>query len=116
MTFILFLLIAWALGIFILMLSMYITSATMGGVDFGSLGMVIAKAAALMVVVVAVQLLPMPWGFALPIIVWWAGLMLLYRLDFWEARTLVIVNWLLNVLVILGLEVLFFPPKPPSSL
>ena len=42
--------------------------------------------------------------------------MLLYGLDFWEARTLVFINFILTTLVNLGLILLFFPPKPPSSL
>ena len=31
--------------------------------------------------------------------VWWFGLMILFRIDFWEARTLVVINWVLNLLV-----------------
>jgi hypothetical protein len=34
---------------------------------------------------------------ALP--VWWFGLMILFRIDFWEVRTLVVINWLLNLVV-----------------
>ena len=76
-----------------------------------------SQAAALLLVVEAAELLlPIPWNWVLSIVLWWGGLMLLYGLDFWEARTLVFINFILTTLVNLGLILLFFPPKPPSSL
>jgi len=88
----------------------------MGGVEFGALGVVIAKSALLLLLVdLATFLLPMPWDFVLTIFLWWGGLMVLFRLDFWEARTLVFINFILNTLINLGLFMLFFPPRPPSS-
>ena len=110
-------LIGWVIGIVILVVSMVLTSQAMGGVEFGTIGMVIGKAAALLLVVEAAELLlPIPWNWVLSIVLWWGGLMLLYGLDFWEARTLVFINFILTTLVNLGLILLFFPPKPPSSL
>ena len=117
MSVVLFFLISMAIGIVVLMLSMHLTSSAMGGVEFGALGAVIAKSALLLLLVdVATYLLPMPWDLVVTILLWWGGLMLLYGLDFWEARTLVFINFILTTLVNLGLILLFFPPKPPSSL
>jgi hypothetical protein len=90
--------VGFALGMLILIISMVLTSAFMGGVEFGALHMVLLKAVPLIMVVTFVALLPGALGFFLPLPVWWFGLMIVFRLDFWEARTLVITNWILNVL------------------
>ncbi len=90
--------VGFALGILILIISMVLTSTFMGGVEFGALHMVLLKAIPLIVLVNLVALLPGAWGFFLPLPVWWVGLMIVFRLDFWEARTLVITNWVLNIL------------------
>src|SRR5437660_73606 len=93
-------LIGWLIGIVILVVSMVLTSQAMGGVEFGTIGMVIGKAAALLLVVEAAELLlPIPWNWVLSIVLWWGGLMLLYGLDFWEARTLVFITFILTTLV-----------------
>ena len=81
----------------ILVISMILTSAFMGGVEFGAVHVVLLKAIPVFVAVNLVALLP--YGFFLTLPVWWAGLMIVFRLDFWEARTLVVVNWVLNILV-----------------
>jgi hypothetical protein len=106
-------LISVVISIPILILSMILTSNSMGGVEFGSVGSVVAKGALLIIVADLVLLLP--WGiigWALSLVVWWAGLMLLFRLDFWECRTLVAINWILNLLVRLGLVAIFVSTAP----
>jgi hypothetical protein len=78
----------------ILIASMYISSALGGGIDFGEARTTIPKAAGLLLVVNSISLLPFGRFLAAPI--WWGGLMALFRLDWWETRMLVFVNWALN--------------------
>ncbi len=88
--------VTFAVSVLILVLSMMLTSSAMGGVDFGQAYVVVAKGAALLLVVNCLTLLPYgPW-LSLP--VWWFGLMLLFHIDFWEARTLVVINWVFNLI------------------
>jgi hypothetical protein len=82
----------------ILVLSMFISSAIVGGMEFGEAQIVIPKAFALLCVVNLIGLMPcVGWIIALPI--WLIGCMLVFRLELWEARVLVAVNWILNALV-----------------
>jgi hypothetical protein len=85
-----------AISVVILIISMFITSALGGGVEFGQVHIVLAKAIPLLIVVSLLQLVP--FGIVISIPVWWVGLMLLFHLDFWEVRTLVAINWGLNAL------------------
>lgn len=85
---------AFAASVLILVVSMMLTSSAMGGVDFGQAHVVVAKGAALLLAVNCMTLLPYGVWLCLP--VWWFGLMLLFHIDFWEARTLVVINWVLN--------------------
>src|SRR5438552_18654171 len=80
----------------ILIASMLLTSKFMGGVEFGTVGAVVAKGALLILLVDGITLIPYGIWLALP--VWWVGLMVLFGIDFWEARTLVFINWILNLL------------------
>ena len=95
-----------AISVVILIVSMVITSAFGGGVDFGQVHIVLLKAIPLLILVTVLEEVPGGFGYVLPIPVWWIGLMLLFRLDFWEVRTLVALNWGLNALahfVLLGM-------------
>lgn len=85
-----------AISVVILIISMLITSALGGGVEFGEVHIVLAKAVPLLIVVSVLELVP--FGVFLSIPIWWIGLMILFRLDFWEVRTLVGVNWGLNTI------------------
>jgi hypothetical protein len=85
-----------AISVVILIISMFITSALGGGVEFGEVHIVLAKAIPLLIVVALLELVPFGTFIAIP--VWWIGLMLLFRLDFWEVRMLVFANWSLNAL------------------
>jgi hypothetical protein len=89
------------ISVVILILSMIITSSLGGGVDFGEVHIVLAKAIPLLILISLVELAP--YGVFIAIPIWWIGLMLLFRLDFWEVRTLVFVNWALNGLAYLAL-------------
>jgi hypothetical protein len=91
----------------ILFASMLLTSRTMGGVEFGSLSAVFLKGGFLLVAVNLIMLIPYGGWLTLP--VWWLGLMMLFRIDFWEARVLVIINWALNSLFRVFLLATFLP-------
>lgn len=81
----------------ILILSMVLSSALAGGIEFGEIHIVIPKALVLLLIVNLISLLPLGGILALP--VWVFGLMLLFKLDFWEARILIVINWGLNFAV-----------------
>lgn len=84
-------------SVVILVISMFISSALLGGVDFGEAHVAIPKAGALLFVVNLLSMIPLIGPFlALP--VWFLGLMGLFGLDFVETRILVAVNWILNTL------------------
>ena len=90
-----------AISVAVLIISMFITSAWGGGVEFGQVHIVLAKAIPLLIIVALLELVP--FGIILAIPVWWFGLMLLFRLDFWEVRTLVLINYGLNTLAYFAL-------------
>lgn len=79
----------------ILIVSMILSSAIAGGIEFGEIQVVIPKAMALLLIVNLVAMVPFG-GWLLTFPVWVLGLMFLFRLDIWEARFLFVVNWLLN--------------------
>ena len=84
-------------SIVILVISMFIASALLGGIDFGQAHVAIPKAGALLFVVNLLSMIPIVGAFlALP--VWFLGLMGLFGSDFVEARILVAINWCLNTL------------------
>jgi len=82
----------------ILAVSMSLTSKAMGGVEFGPVHIVLLKGAGLILLVNLIALIPNV-GIWLTLPVWWFGLMILFGIDFWEARTLVVINWILNVIM-----------------
>lgn len=81
----------------ILIVSMLLTSQLMGGVDFGPLPSVLGKSALILVAVNAIGLVPGigPW---VALVVWFLGLMSLFRLDARTTMTPVFINWGLNFL------------------
>src|SRR5438552_19030398 len=80
----------------ILIASMLLTSKFMGGVEYGTVGAVVAKGALLILLVDGITLIPYGVWLALP--VWWVGVLGLFGFDCWEACTLVFINWRLNLL------------------
>ena len=97
MEYVLYFILGILAGTVILIISMIISSAIHGGIEFGEVHIVIPKALGLLLVVNLISLLPGGWLFALGI--WFLGLMYLFRLDVWEARVLIFINWGLNVAV-----------------
>jgi hypothetical protein len=96
------------LSVAILIVSMFISSALAGGIDYGDFFTAIAKSFFLLAPINLLSLLSLEglgflrWFLVLPI--WVFGLMALFSLDFWEARFLIFINWFLN----LGAKVLLF--------
>jgi len=76
--------------------ALFVYSGLIGGLDFGRLHLFVLKSAGLLLAVNLITLIP--YGGYFTIVVWWLGLMLVLKLDFWEARNLVIILWLLNLL------------------
>jgi hypothetical protein len=90
----------------ILIVSMIISSGLGGGIEFGEAHVVIPKALGLLFVVNLIGLLP--FGIFLAFPVWAVGLMVLFKLDFWETRVLIGVNWGLNVVARIALVQMVF--------
>ena len=84
------------ISVVILIVSMFASSALAGGIDFGEAQVVIPKAVGLLLVINLISLIPFGFFLALPI--WLFGLMALFHLDLWEARFLISINWILNML------------------
>jgi predicted Zn finger-like uncharacterized protein len=81
----------------ILLISIYISNALGIGLDFGDAKIAIPKMILLLVMANLVSLVPFAGGiFAL--LVWLCGLMALFELDLWEARFLIGINIILNLL------------------
>jgi uncharacterized protein involved in response to NO len=76
---------------------MFISAAIVGGMEFGEIHLVIPKAMGLLIVVNIIAFVPFGWIPSL--IVMAVGCMLVFQLEIWEARVLVGVNVVLNVLV-----------------
>jgi hypothetical protein len=88
--------ILFAAGMVILVVSMIGTRKAMGGSEFGSLFQALLKGGGLVFVNSLISLIP-DVGIWLTLPVWWIGFMILFRIDFWEARILVIINFVLNL-------------------
>jgi hypothetical protein len=81
----------------ILLVSMVISAQFVGGIDFGDVPVTIIKTVCLLLFINLLYLVPFGAAFSLPF--WTFGLMLIYDLRFWEARLLVTINWLVNLVV-----------------
>jgi hypothetical protein len=99
MDYVIILAISWVLSFPILILSMIATNSLLGGdVEFGPLGPALLKGSFLVILGDAI-LLFVPFGFLLWVLVFWLGTGLLFRVEFWQARVFVVVNWVWNVVV-----------------
>jgi hypothetical protein len=93
----LYLLIVLPISAVVFIVAMFLSSITLGAVEVGELHVAFVKGFLLLFVVNLVNL--MPGGIYLSLFIWVVGLMTLFRLDFWEARMLVVFNWVLNWLI-----------------
>jgi len=81
----------------IFFVAMVLSNLIAEAVDIGEIHVAIIKAFGLLLVVNLVSLLP--FGNWAALVVWLVGLMVVFRLDFWEARILIVFNWGLNFAV-----------------
>jgi hypothetical protein len=88
----------------ILIVAMILTSKFLGGVDFGNVGAVVLKSAALLVLVTAVSVF-IPFGVFFTLAIWFFGLMYLFNLDWLQTCVLVVINWGLFVLLSIVLKI-----------
>src|SRR5689334_18388331 len=73
--------------------------------DFGPLGLFAAKSLAL-VLTVSLFVTFVPYGGLASLIVWWIGLMVIFKKDFWECKILVVLIWGISFLGNLGINAL----------
>lgn len=89
--------------IWVIVLVLY--SALIESFDFGPL-LAFAAKSAILVALVSLTRIYVPWGGWLSLLVWGLGLVVLFRMDLWEARILVVLIWGLNFVVGIGLFLL----------
>ncbi len=86
----------------ILVVSMFLSSALGGGINFGDAKTAIIGAIFLIVIVNLVEMIPVA-GPYLTLVVWLIGFMTIFGLDPWEARFLLFINWLINYLIVMAI-------------
>ena len=91
-------------AVWIIVLVLY--NLVMEPFDFGALGTFALKSA-LLVLLVSLVVTFLPFGGMAAFLIWWVGLMVIFKKDIWECRTLVVMIWLVNFLVSIGLRALF---------
>jgi predicted Zn finger-like uncharacterized protein len=89
-----FLLIAMPISTVIFFFAMFLSSVILGAIEIGEIHVAIVKSFFLLLVVNMVSLLP--GGGYLALFVWFIGALVVFRLDLWEARMLIFINWILN--------------------
>src|SRR5262249_55403702 len=95
--------------------SMIVSNAIIGGLDFGDVRVVIPKSMILILIINLVLMEPYGIGRFLTAPIWLFGLMILFRIELWETRFLMLMNWLLNIgakmLIAAALLTVFFGTK-----
>jgi hypothetical protein len=92
-----YLLVSVPISMVIFFLAVIITSVAIEALDIGEIHAAVFKAFLLVVLVNLVRLVP--FGGYLTLLVWLVGLLVVFRLDLWEARMVLLINWLLNMAV-----------------
>jgi predicted Zn finger-like uncharacterized protein len=85
----------------VLIAATYLSSIWFGSLEIGEIQVATVKAFILVAIVSVVSLIPYG-GFLFSLFIWYIGIKMLFRLEVWETRALVGINWLLTV----GLRVL----------
>jgi predicted Zn finger-like uncharacterized protein len=102
-----YLLVAIPVSTVIFFIAMFLSSVLMGAVEIGEIHVAAVKAFALVVIVQVVTVVTLPISFygsyALSFVVSVIGLVMLFRLDIWEARVIVGINSILNLCLTLAL-------------
>lgn len=88
-------LIMMPISMVIFFMAMILSSVLVGAMEIGELHVAFVKAFAVCFIVNLVSLFPCV-GIWITIFVWVIAVVVVFRLDFWEARVLVFFNWLLN--------------------
>src|SRR5262245_28385106 len=70
-------------------------SVLMESLDFGPLPTFALKSLGL-VTAVAIVVTFVPYGNYFTLLVWWLGLMVIFKMDLWECRVLVVLVWACN--------------------
>jgi hypothetical protein len=84
----------------VLFISMLVSSAVAGGIDFGPLKWAIPKAAVMLILVNLCYMIPLPYiPCFLALGVWIMGWMGLFGLDLWEARLVIVMNWIIMTII-----------------
>jgi hypothetical protein len=86
----------------IFFVAMILSSTMLGAMEIGAIHVAVVKTFVVVLVVNLVSLLPCVGLFA-PLVVWLVAVVTVFRLDLWEARMLIAINWVLNVAVQLAL-------------
>ena len=81
-------------------------SMIVGAVEIGEIHVAVCKSFGLILAVSIVGLIPFIGRYLTPL-VWIPGLMLLFRLDFWETCMVMVFNWIPNFLLNLALGIIF---------
>src|SRR5262245_25996722 len=79
--------------IWVLALIMY--NIVLGGIDFGPLELFAVKSVGLIAVANTFALVPFCGGW-MALAVWWIGIVWLFKMEYWEAKVLVLIIWVLN--------------------
>jgi hypothetical protein len=79
----------------IFFVAMLLSNVMLGGAEIGDLRVVPVKVLILILLANAVSLVPFIGGF-FALIIWVAGTILLLHADLWEARMIILINWVLN--------------------
>jgi hypothetical protein len=66
--------------------------------DFGALGSFAIKSVILILIVSVVRTF-VPYGGLATLVVWWIGLMVIFKKDLWECKILVLLLWGINFLI-----------------
>src|SRR5262249_45657771 len=101
----LYLFVSLPLGTVIFFGAMFLSSVMLGAIEIGELHVALFKAFFLLVLVNVVALVP--FGNYFTWLVWLVGLMVIFRLDLWEARVLFVINWLMNMALKFALVMIF---------
>jgi hypothetical protein len=86
----------------IFFVAMYLSSIWFEAIEIGEIHVALVKAFILVFIVNLVSLIP--GGFILTLVTWFAGIIVIFRSDPWEARVIIGMNWLLG----LGVKMLLF--------
>jgi hypothetical protein len=84
--------------------------------EFGPLGSFVLKSAVLISIITLCSFLlrGLIFGWALNLIVWWIGLIVLFRQDFWQSKVLVILLWGVHFVAGIGVMILITSLMRPA--